>query len=89
MGDAINPAVTVATINKNRREELRVVLDTFKGQKLLDVRVFAAITATSDTVMAPTKKGISLQASLLPELIEALTAARDTAQAMGWLEEAA
>ena len=85
MGEVLTPAITVAAIGKNKRDEVRVVLDTFKGQQLVDVRVFTAFTASSDTVLAPTKKGVSLQAALLPELIEALTAARNKAEEMGWI----
>lgn len=40
---------------------------------------------TSSNIVMPTKKGVSLQAGLLPELIEALTLARDKAEEMGWI----
>lgn len=75
--------VTVAVIGKNQREEVRVVLDTFKGAQLVDMRVFAAFTASN--IMMPTKKGLSLRVEMLPELIDALTQARDRAEAIGWI----
>lgn len=86
MGEIATGTVAVATIGKNQRDEIRVVLDTFKGQRLVDVRIFTAFT--SSNIVMPTKKGVSLQAALLPELIEALTAARDKAEEMGWIEGA-
>lgn len=75
--------VTVATIGKNQREEVRIVLDTFKGHQLVDIRVFAAFSAAS--VPMPTKKGLSLNVASIPELIEALKQARDEAVALGWI----
>lgn len=77
-------AVTVAVIGKNQREEVRVVLDTFKGARLVDMRIFAAFTANN--IVMPTKKGLSLRVETLPELIDALTEARAKAEEMGWLE---
>ncbi len=79
--------VTVAVIGKNQREEVRVVLDTFKGAQLIDMRVFTAFT--SSNIMMPTKKGLSLRVETLPDLIDALTQARDKAEAMGWIGGAA
>lgn len=75
--------VTVATIGKNQREEVRIVLDTFKGVQLVDMRVFTAFTANN--ILMPTKKGLSIRAELLPELIDALNRARDKAEEMGWI----
>ncbi|WP_426046059.1 hypothetical protein [Brevundimonas sp. TWP3-1-2b1] len=74
----------IATIGKNASEEVRVVLDTYKAHRLCDMRVFASFSAAA--VPMPTRKGLSVQVSLLPDLIEALTAARDQAVALGWLE---
>ena len=53
MADPIN----VAIIGKNQREEVRIMLDTFKGAQLVDMRVFSAFT--SNNIMMPTKKGLS------------------------------
>lgn len=79
--------VTVATIEKNQREEVRIVLDTFKGAQLVDLRVFSAFTASN--IMMPTKEGLSLRVETLPDLIKALSQARDQAEAMGWIGGAA
>ena len=74
----------VATIGKNAREEVRVVLDVFKGAQLVDVRAFASFTAAN--VKMPTKKGLSIRAEILPELIDALEKARVEAIAKGWID---
>ena len=76
-------AVTIAVIGKNRREEVRIVLDTFKGTQLIDMRVFAAFT--SGNIMMPTKKGLSLRVEMLPDLIAALSQAQDKAEELGWI----
>ncbi|WP_426039466.1 PC4/YdbC family ssDNA-binding protein [Brevundimonas sp. DC300-4] len=75
--------LTVATIGKNASEEVRVVLDTFKGHNLVDMRVFAAFSAAA--VKMPTKKGLSCRVEMLPDLIEGLRQAEVQARAMGWI----
>ena len=58
----------VASIPKNSRDEIKVSLNTFAGQRLVDVRIYSEI----DGVVRPTKKGISLARERLPDLIRAL-----------------
>ena len=74
---------TVATIGKNSSEEVRVLLDTFKGHHLVDMRVFAAFSAAA--VKMPTKKGLSCRVEMLPDLIEGLRKAEAQARALGWI----
>lgn len=78
---------TVATIGKNASEEVRMVLDTFKGHNLVDLQVFAAFSAAA--VKMPTKKGLSCRVEMLPDLIEGLRQAEVQARAMGWIGGAA
>lgn len=60
--------MTVATIRKNAREEIRVSVEIFKGQELCNVRVWF-----SDGVeMRPGKQGLAVRLALLPELVVAL-----------------
>lgn len=75
--------IMVAEITKNSSESVRVVLDTFKGHQLVDLRVFAAFSAAS--VPMPTKKGLSVNVALIPDLIDALRQADETARSMGWV----
>jgi hypothetical protein len=77
--------LTVAAVEKNASEQVRVILDEFKGTRLVDMRVFATFSAAS--VSMPTKKGLSLRVALIPALIAALSQAHAEAQAMGWLSE--
>lgn len=81
MADAL--PITVASVGKNAREEIRVVLDEFKGSQLVDMRAFASFSAAN--VPMPTKKGLSIRAEILPELIHALEKARDEAERLGWI----
>ncbi len=61
----------IATLEKNRRERLRIALDVWQGHELLDIRVVTELTESSGT-WVPGKKGVSLQRSMLPSLIDAL-----------------
>lgn len=74
----------IASFDKNRREKLRVALDQWQGHNLLDLRVTAEIDGASG-VQAPTKKGVSLNVALLPELRQALADAEAQARLLGWL----
>lgn len=57
------------TLRKNSREALRVSLDVFRGQMLLNLRVWFV---DDDGEMRPGKQGVALRAELLPELQAAL-----------------
>lgn len=65
---------TIATVAKNAREEIRIVLTNYKGHDLVDLRVFVEADGRPDRV--PTRKGIAVKPALLPALIEALAKAR-------------
>ncbi len=81
---------TIATIEKNQREQIVVALSEFEGQDgifdKIDVRVF--YNAGNDK-MRPTRNGLSVPVQLLPELIEALEEAERQARAAGLIEDAA
>lgn len=57
------------TLRKNSREEVRVSLDVFRGQMLLNLRVWFV---DDEGEMRPGRQGIALRAELLPELRAAL-----------------
>jgi hypothetical protein len=73
----------IAVIPKNSKEDVVVSLGIFKEHKLLGVRVFADYRDEGDK--KPTPKGISVKATLIPELIEALQDAEAEARRRGWL----
>ena len=67
---------TIATIKKNATEEIQVSLINFKGHDLIGIRVFAE-TDKGDKV--PTKKGLTCNVKLIPELLAALQQAEQIA----------
>ena len=74
----------IATIKKNSIDEIRVGLSEFKGHNLINIRVYTEIENGKD--MVPTKKGLTCNIRLLPELITALREAEKEAQSGGLLE---
>jgi hypothetical protein len=76
-------AILVRDLPKNTTETLRVQLTTFNGHHLLDARVFTRYDSTGE--IGPTKRGLSLKLDQLDALICALTEARQTAVALGWI----
>lgn len=75
----------IAVIEKNSQEDERVSLDEYSGHQLIDVRTYADFKTGNVETRGPTKKGVSLNVAKLPDLIDALTAARDEAQRRGLL----
>ena len=61
---------TVATFQKNKFQQVRVGIREFKGNDLVDIRVFTQIQGGDH--MVATAKGISVNVHLLPELKKAL-----------------
>lgn len=72
--------LTITTIPKNAREELRISLSEFKGYHLVSQRVWYR---ADDGEMRPSKAGVVIRIERLPELIEGLQAAQAAAQARG------
>ena len=60
----------VCEIPKNGREVYRVMRRTFKGHKLVDVRVWFD---DADTGERRPGKGVSIKAEALPEIVEVLS----------------
>lgn len=77
--------MTVATIQKNAREELRVSVEEFRGVPLVNMRVFYKHPLGD---MRPGKQGVALRLELLPELRHALEEAEAEARRQGLLEAA-
>ena len=62
----------VRAIQKNKFQEVRVSISEFKGNDLIDIRVWNAVKDSDEK--SPTAKGVSLNVSLYPELKEAVLA---------------
>ncbi|MGI8839896.1 MAG: PC4/YdbC family ssDNA-binding protein [Caulobacteraceae bacterium] len=74
--------MVIATLPKNSRERVRVALDEYQGHRLIDVRVVAQLTESSNAWF-PTKRGVSLAIAHLPVLARALAAAEAQARELG------
>jgi hypothetical protein len=74
----------IATIEKNKLEEIRVGLSEFNGHDLLNIRIWAA-PRNGGAERIPTKAGICCNVRLLPDLIAALQKAEVAARQAGLL----
>lgn len=72
--------IIVAEWPKNGRETLRVRLDTFKDQAIVDCRAWYA---TGDGTMKPGRGGLTVSIRHLPALANALAKAVEIANAAG------
>jgi hypothetical protein len=63
-------AVVLALIPKGPRAELRVVVKTWRGRRVFDVRCWAQRKDTGE--FGPTRKGVTVDAGMLPALVESL-----------------
>lgn len=61
---------TVSTFVKNKFQEIRVGVKEFRGNDLIDIRVWTQTQFSEDKV--PTSKGVSFNVSLFPEFKEAV-----------------
>ena len=83
----MSEARIIADLAKNATERLRVSLDVYEGKPVASARVFAQYRSTGE--WGPTRRGITIRAEQLPELVHALAKAEAEARAMGWIEGAA
>jgi hypothetical protein len=77
MNDRDTYDITVAELRRNAAETIVVRCGVFAGKPRVDIRIFADYGDTGEA--RPTKKGVSLPAERVGELIEALQAAAGTA----------
>jgi hypothetical protein len=61
---------TVAVFPKNKFQEVRVGIREFKGNDLVDIRIWT--NAQGIDQMVPTAKGVTVNIQLLPQLLKAL-----------------
>ena len=73
----------IAEWQKNRREILRVRLDEFKGQSVIDCRAWYA---DKEGNMRPGRGGLTISVRHLPQLAKALSDALNAAVARDLLE---
>ena len=61
---------TVCVFPKNKFQEVRVGIREFKGNDLVDVRIWTNSQGADQ--MVPTAKGVTINIHLLPQLLKAL-----------------
>lgn len=66
--------VELAAIRKADGAEIRIATDLYKGRRVLDVRVWYQPAGGAEYV--PTRKGVTIDADKLPELLDALAGLR-------------
>jgi hypothetical protein len=66
---------TVATFKKNKFQEIRVGVREFKGNDLVDIRIWT-MTQGSEK-MVPTAKGVSVNVNLFADLKKAIVQVED------------
>jgi hypothetical protein len=71
---------------KNRSEDLVLTLTRYHGHDLIDVRVHSVLPGVSGK--HPTRKGVSINVALLPDLIAVLQRAESEARDRGLLVDA-
>jgi hypothetical protein len=69
--------------NKNAREKVRVMLTTYQGRDLIDVR--SCVEGEGGTLI-PTRKGITMSIDLIKTLKESLEKATDELKSMNLLK---
>jgi hypothetical protein len=74
--------ITIAELDYGARGRLRVSLIERAGTPLLDLRLLEPFGGPAG-VFAPTKTGLSLSLSVLPDLAKAIVAAETQALALG------
>jgi hypothetical protein len=64
---------TVSVFPKNKFQEVRVGIREFKGNDLVDIRIWTISQGIDQ--MVPTAKGVTINVHLLPDLLKALHSA--------------
>ena len=61
----------ISEFRKNAKEEVRVTLSNYRGNDVIDIRVYC-YPNNPDGDLWPTKKGITMSTKLLPDLKQAI-----------------
>jgi hypothetical protein len=75
---------TVAVLDKNSHEQLRVLVGDYRGHRLCHIRTFLKkLDGIDRDPPLPTKKGVTFKTEQLPELIAALQSIEGFGNAAG------
>jgi hypothetical protein len=61
---------TIAVFAKNKFQEVRIGVREFKGNDLIDIRIWTQTQASPE--MVATAKGVAIKIELLPDLLKSL-----------------
>ena len=61
---------TIAVFQKNKFQEVRIGIREFKGNDLVDVRIWTQTQGSTE--MVATAKGVAINVALLPKLLKSL-----------------
>ena len=62
--------IVVDSFDKNAREQIRISINEFKGNRYIDIRVFFKDADGRDYL--PSKKGVTLSDTRYPQLLDAI-----------------
>lgn len=79
--DVMSNEKIVAKIKKNGKEEVRIAVSTYREIPLIQIRTYAAYKEGDE--MKPTKKGVSMNVNLLPQLVESAEKLSAAVKALG------
>jgi Transcriptional Coactivator p15 (PC4) len=79
------PVVVSQEWINRRHDALTVSLTTYNGVNLVDLRKFAM---NREGRLVPTRKGISIRVTRLPDILKAVSKAVDKARELGLLDDA-
>jgi hypothetical protein len=68
--DVMSSEKLVARIKKNSREEIRIAVNIYKDNPLIQIRTYGAFG--EDDEFVATKKGVAINVNLLPQLLESI-----------------
>ncbi len=74
----------IRDLEKNKSEIIRVSIDEYRGEKLVNIRVFYK---DKDGNWAPTKKGIAIRLEIFPQLKKILDEVEDVINDVKKLEK--
>lgn len=67
--------IELAEFPKSKRASIRIGLDHYKGRKVIDIRIWSQPNY-SETLL-PSRKGITVDANLFANFVDAMNAAAD------------
>jgi hypothetical protein len=76
--------ITIADIERSRRETLRIELNVYKGKPLLNARIWFKDEGGE---LSPGREGWAINPERIAELFDAIGKARAEALLLGWIVE--